>query len=197
MLFHSQVISFSKIENMAISPQDYYKLPTESIPEYNARIAKLRGLSGTQNQIPNQLMSQPSLPDAQQSPLLSFADTLKSAVNLARQKRNASSLGIMAPFQGTVAASDFNSILSNLNRASDTTAQDLIETATERLTPDIITQLDAAGNLNGIDKMTGDVVWTAKGVGKPDTSGVNNPPTFTDTQVAKGAIDAGITAAEF
>ena len=119
----------------SISPQDYYKLPTESIPEYNARIAKLRGLSGTQNQIPNQPMSQPSLPDAQQSPLLSFADTLKSAVNLARQKRNESSLGMMAPFQGTVAASDFNSILSNLNRASDTTAKDLIETATEQVTP--------------------------------------------------------------
>src|SRR3990167_11495906 len=76
-------------------------------------------LSGTGTLSPS-MISSPSLPDtgASKSPLLSFADTLDAAVNLARKKRNASSLDMMKPFQGTVAASDFNSILSNLNQAS-------------------------------------------------------------------------------
>jgi len=65
------------------------------------------------------------------SPLLSFADSLNAAVNLARKSRNASSLEMMMPFQGTVMASDFNSILDNLNTASDRTSSDLIKRATE------------------------------------------------------------------
>jgi len=65
------------------------------------------------------------------SPLLSFADSLDAAVNLARKKRNESSLSMMKPFQGTVAASDFSSILGNLNAASDKTSSALIKRATE------------------------------------------------------------------
>ena len=65
------------------------------------------------------------------SPLLSFADSLDAAVNLARKSRNASSLEMMAPFRGTVAASDFNSILNNLNTASGKTSENLIKRATE------------------------------------------------------------------
>src|SRR3990167_1268217 len=80
-------------------------------------------LSGTQAPAP------PT--SAQQSPILDFANALDDAVNRARQKRNESSLGMMAPFKGTVAASDFNSILSNLNRASDSPSQDLTNRALE------------------------------------------------------------------
>ena len=61
------------------------------------------------------------------SPLLSFADSLDAAVNLARKSRNKSSLEMMKPFQGTVAASDFNSILGNLNAASDKTSTNLLK----------------------------------------------------------------------
>ena len=99
------------------------------------------------------------------SPLLSFADSLDAAVNLARKKRNESSLNMMKPFQGTVAASDFSSILGNLNAASDKTSSALIKRATDVTTPDIITSTDESGNVHGIDKNTGNIVWTAPGVG--------------------------------
>lgn len=72
----------------------------------------------------------PSLPDnSASSPLLSFASSLNAAVNLARKSRNANSVELMKPFQGTVAASDFGSILKNLDTASDKTTQDLVKEA--------------------------------------------------------------------
>ena|SRR3990167_5643066 len=107
------------------------------------------------------------------SPLLSFADSLDAAVNLARKKRNASSLEMMKPFQGTVAASDFNSILSNLNQASDQTSSALIKRTTDITTPDIITSTDESGNVHGIDKNTGNIVWTAPGVGNRQGGGTS------------------------
>lgn len=106
-----------------------------------------------------------SLPDQQQSPLLSFAQSLDAAVNLARKSRNQSSLELMKPFQGTVAASDFNSILSNLNTASDKTSQDLIKRTTDIQKPDIVTATNDNGDVTALDKNTGQVLWTAKGVG--------------------------------
>lgn len=73
----------------------------------------------------------PTLPEgggaAPSSPLMSFADSLDAAVNLARKSRNASSVDMMKPYQGTVAASDFSSILNNLNTASDQTSSSLLK----------------------------------------------------------------------
>ena len=66
------------------------------------------------------------------NPLLTFKDTLSKVTDLARNKRNATSLQFAAPFRGTVAASDFSSILSNLNRASERFTTE----ATERLLPE-------------------------------------------------------------
>jgi len=63
----------------------------------------------------------PSKPD-----LVGFADAISTATNLARTKRNALLLGVMAPSSGVAPASDFNSILANVNRASTTFTQDLV-----------------------------------------------------------------------
>lgn len=65
------------------------------------------------------------LPDGEPNNLLTFKETLSKVANLAKEKRNALSLEFMAPFQGTMAASDFSSILGNLNRASDTYSSDI------------------------------------------------------------------------
>lgn len=121
-------------------------------------------LSGTGNPSPNPA---PALPgsSSSSSPLLSFANSLDAAVNLARKTRNENSLSIMKPFSGTVAASDFNSILNGLNTASDTSSSDLIKQVSEVTAPDIVTATDDNGNVSGIDKNTGTVIWTARGVG--------------------------------
>lgn len=65
------------------------------------------------------------LPDGEPNNLLTFKETLSKVTNLAKEKRNALSLEFMAPFQGTMMASDFSSILGNLNRASDTFTEDI------------------------------------------------------------------------
>lgn len=96
------------------------------------------------------------------SPLLSFADSLDAAVNLARKSRNKSSLDMMKPFQGTVAASDFNSILGNLNAASDKTSSNLLKQVTDIVNPaasDIITSTNDAGVVTARNKATGEVLW--------------------------------------
>lgn len=64
--------------------------------------------------------------------LMSFKDTLNQAIQLAKEERNKSSLGFMAGVapRGTMMASDFNSILSNLNTASDTTTKEALKLAT-------------------------------------------------------------------
>lgn len=113
----------------------------------------------------------PALPDGKPSPILEFANGLEQAVQLARTKRNKSSLDIMAPYRGTAAASDFNGILGDLNTASDKTSSDLIKKATDLTNPDIITATDDNGNVHGIDKNTGKVIWTAPGVGNKDNGG--------------------------
>lgn len=103
-------------------------------------MTSLPTLSGTGTPSP---ASTPTLPDSQPSPLLAFADSVNQAVNLARKKRNESSVGIMAPFQGTVAASDFSSILGNVNKASDTTTKDLIKTVTDANVGDMLSVSEA------------------------------------------------------
>lgn len=73
--------------------------------------------------------AEPTLPDEEPGGLISFANAINQATNIARKKRNESSLAMMAPFRGTVAASDFNGILGAMNRASDSTVADLTKQA--------------------------------------------------------------------
>lgn len=151
-------------------------LPSDADPHSGVSPA----LSGTGTPPPNSTPTLPSaggapagaapLPAGKESPILSFAAALQQAVELAKTHRNASSLDIMKPYQGTVAASDFNGVLDNLNRASDSTSSALIKQATDLSKTDIITATDDAGNVHGIDKNTGKVVWTAPGVGNKQGS---------------------------
>ena len=97
------------------------------------------------------------------SDLLSFANALDSATNMAKQKRNALTLGVMMPSQGVTPASDFSGIVSRLNSASDTTAQNLTKRAIEAATPQYTTQqigneifqmsYDASGRFTGAQKI--------------------------------------------
>jgi hypothetical protein len=90
-------------------------------PQYNASSGSLPSMAEL-SQVPGA--------EGQQNGLLSFADSLSKAVNLAKQNRNSVSLDFMKPFAGTVAASDFNSVLGHLNQASDTFAQDQLKNNT-------------------------------------------------------------------
>src|SRR3990167_2693680 len=95
---------------------------------------KQKGYTDT-SQIKGDLSSLPSLtpspektlPESSPSNLLSFKDVLSKATDLAREKRNALSLSFMssAAPSGTMAASDFNSILGNMNTASEKFTTDL------------------------------------------------------------------------
>ena len=123
---------------MATSPGSYKGIVIKpgTDAEVAAQVAAINAgqptpLSGTGTPSPSGLPTETLPTGDTSSPLLSFSSSLDAAVNLARKSRNASSLDIMKPFQGTVAASDFNSILSNLNTASDRTSSDLIKRATE------------------------------------------------------------------
>lgn len=82
--------------------------------------------------------------------LTDFANALDQATSLAKQKRNALSLGIMTPSQGTVMASDFNSILSNINNAADNQATKLTDRAIEAATPQQFTYGTATDNTGNL-----------------------------------------------
>ena len=96
-----------------------------------------------------------TLPSGEPNNLLTFKETLSKVTNLAREKRNALSLEFMMPFQGIAPASDFNSILSNLNRASDTFAQDILKQTQPKyelrnVGDDLMEfELDASGKVKG------------------------------------------------
>lgn len=135
-----------------------------------------------------------------QAPILTFSDKLNQAVNLARKNRNAQSLGMMKPFQGTLAASDFNSILGNFNAASDNTAQDLINTAKEQTTPTYDTLSDASGAIYQVQKdPSGQIIGTPQLIfpGK-----ANNGSSFSSKGIEISAEDsrtltgAGFTPSE-
>ncbi len=190
-------------------PIDYTKHPDESIQQYNARIAAANPnlpAPGTTSPtgITNSALpglpqgggaTQPQLPGSTDSPILSFASALDAAVNLARKSRNASSLEMMKGHQGTVAASDFNSILGNLNAASDKTAQNLIKNVTPGSSAsDIVTTTNDSGDVTAIDKTSGKVLWTAKGVGNKQSAPGDKG--ITDTQL-KQFINSQIATPEF
>lgn len=102
--------------------------------------------------------------------LVGFKETLDEVINLAKQKRNAMSVGFMAGVApaGTMAASDFNSILSGLNKASDKTAEDITKAVTPTYKTERIPgeglyqyQVDGSGKIVGepvkiIDESTTD-----------------------------------------
>lgn len=153
----------------------------------------VNNLSGTGTPGPAPAPSLPITPPApaglpsgtgKPSPILEFANTLQQAVQLARQNRNKATGDIMAPLQGTVAASDFNGIIGNMNTASDKTSDALIKKATDLSSPDIITATSDNGDVHGIDKTTGKVVWTAPGVGNKQ----NGPGSSADILVKSGAL---------
>ena len=166
-------------------------LPSDADPHSGVQAS----LSGTGT--PSPATSDYSLPQTggKESPLLSFANSLDAAVELARKARNASSLNLMAPYQGTVAASDFNSILSGLNTASDKTSENLIKNATDAQLPDIVTTTNDNGDVSGINKNTGEIVWTAKGVGNKQEGKLGNSTVLggINTLLTTGVTDSNGT----
>lgn len=140
--------------------------------------SSLPALSGTP--VPPDQPAPPSptapqgLPDTtQKSPLLSFADTLNQAVDLARQHRNETAASLMQPLQGTLAAADFGSILGNLNAAFDKTTSDLIKKAGD-LNESKYDTVSLGGDLYQVQKdANGQIIGTPQLVqrGSGDTNG--------------------------
>jgi hypothetical protein len=118
----------------------------------------------------------PTLPQNQPTNnLLEFKNTMSQVVNLARDKRNELMLkfmGSVAP-SGTMAASDFSSILSNLNRASDITTEDITKNIVEQQTPVYDTITDDAGNIYQVQQDP----LTKKIIGKPELIFKGEPST--------------------
>ena len=124
----------------------------------NPRSGVMSSLSGTGTPSPSN--GGAGTDSGNSSPLASFASSLDAAVNLARASRNKSSLDIMKPYRGKVAASDFNSILSNLNAASDRTSSDLIKRATEvEKPPEYKLVQNDNGDVTALDPVTGQIAW--------------------------------------
>lgn len=88
----------------------------------------------------NEVQWLPQQPGSGSGSLTDFAAALDQATGLAKQNRNALALGLMMPGQGTVAASDFNSILGNMNAASNNFSTDLVNKAMTAATPRYETQ---------------------------------------------------------
>ena len=80
-----------------------------------------------------------SLPTQQapQGNLQGFMNALSAAQSMAKQQRTASFGGLMQPHQGVAPASDFNSILGNLNRAGDSFSTDVRNNALDAYQSDI------------------------------------------------------------
>lgn len=149
-------------------------------------------LSGTQDnpQLPqNSGTSEPNLPQTSGSgnALLDFSNTLNQAVDLARQKRNSLALKFMQPLQGTVSAGDFNSILGNLNSASDKTASTLIDTASKANTPTYKTET-IGGDLYQVQTDANGQI-----IGKPTLILKNpNPSSTSDSKAMNNDVAAAI-----
>src|SRR3990167_8764747 len=90
-----------KQELLALKQKGYGKVDTSQI-------------KGDLSSLPSLTPSpEKTLPESSPSNLISFKDVLSKATDLAREKRNALSLSFMSSVAptGTMAASDFNSIL--------------------------------------------------------------------------------------
>lgn len=104
----------------------------------------------------------PPLPpvQSQAGSLSAFADALDAAVGRAKQQRNQLIGNVMEPQQGTLMASDFNSIIGNLNNASANFSTGLVNRAMDAATPQFQTmnvpgvglveyQMDSLGQITG------------------------------------------------
>lgn len=108
------------------------------------------------------------------SNLLAFKDALSQVGQLARGERTKLMGGFMAPFSGTVKASDFNQLSQSLGSSSDTTFQDYVKNriAPEYKPPTVSKHTNDAGVVTGINDLTGEVLWkTAPGVGNVQGDG--------------------------
>lgn len=178
----------------APAPQPIYQAPA-SQPSPQASKPNLPGFQTPSNGGQVQWLPQPQGTPGSGGSLLDFANALDGALQLGKEKRNAKSLEFMqgAAPTGTLMASDFNSILGNLNAASDNSGEQLTRRALELATPkyetmqigDQLVQMayDGAGKFLGgtpiavlppkysYDTMTlpnGDVYYIQKdGSGKP------------------------------
>lgn len=116
-----------------------------------------------------------TLPDTGQpsNNLLTFRDTLSKVTDLARNKRNASFLKFAMPFRGTVSASDFSSILGNLNRASEKFTSNVLERSIPEKRENTFTQRFVGNDLIEFEldpqgKVIGQETITSKGGGQVD-----------------------------
>jgi len=112
--------------------------------------------------------------------LVDFKNAVSQAVELARNKRNELMTKFMMPFQGTVAASDFSSILSNLNTASDKTMEEytknLIETQTPK--PPVYDTFTMDGSLYEVqkDSLTHQIIGTPRLIQKGEKTTTGDQP---------------------
>lgn len=79
----------------------------------------------------------------------------------------------------------------------DTVSKAMKDISEAKISPDIITSTDGRGNTYGINKDTGDIVWTAKGTSRALGGGSGSGYMFTNSQLNKGAANAGKTLQEF
>jgi hypothetical protein len=97
---------------------------------------------------------------SQAGSLSAFSEALDAAVQRAKQQRNTLIGGVMEPHQGTLMASDFNSIISNMNNASAQFSTNLVGRALDAATPQFQTtnvpgvglveyQQDSLGQITG------------------------------------------------
>ncbi len=159
----------------------------ETPEQYKTRVASYQSQSPTLPSVAN-TGSTPVLPSGVPSNLLTFKDTLSAVVNLAKQNRNQNSVNLMTPFRGTVAASDFNSILGNMNQASNTFTQDLLKSEAEKITPTFKTeQIGDALYQYQVDP-TGKIVGTPKVIASNPSSAKNETKLKSD-DIASAILD--------
>jgi len=139
-----------------------------------------------------------TLPQGNEQPnkLLDFKDTLSKVIDLARNKRNKMSLEFMggvAP-AGTMMASDFNSILGNLNRASEGFTSDVLERAfPEEEKDDILSVSDA----KSLGVPFGTTVSQASELGITPTTPADEKDDTPTTAELKAFINSQIASPEF
>jgi len=119
----------------------------KTLVQNNPQVANIQPQSTAPKTLPTQANFQqaPSsvggrtLPTAQapQGNLQGFMNALSSAQAMAKKQRTASFGGLMQPHQGVAPASDFNSILGNLNRAGDSFSTDVRNNALDAYQSDI------------------------------------------------------------
>lgn len=141
--------------------------------------------TGTPASQPSPAVNLPAINAPSSSSLVDFANALDQATNFAKQKRNASFVGdVMAPSSGTLKASDFSSILSGLNSASDKTSTNLINRAITTATPSF--QVQQFGN--DVYQVQYDANGQAKGANLLYASPKNSQYTYQTVTQSNGDI---------